>query len=1568
MGEVLVFWKRFVFCAGLAVLVAFSLSGCGGSSKPVSVAVTASATTVDATDSVTLTASVTNDKNAAGVSWSVSGGGTLSNQTTTSATYTAPATNTSSLSATVTATSIADATKTASAALTVPATPTITTTALAAGTVGTAYSATLAGSGGITPYIWSVNTGSALPACLTMTTAGVISGTPVASCAGTTSVTFKLTDSGTATALTITKALSLTLNAAPAITFTTTTMPAATFNVAYAGSAAATGGAGTLAYSLSSGPLPTGLSLNAATGAITGTPAVVGTYPITVKAADAYGDSATQNYSIVSSYPPLAVATSTLPNGYVGSVYSKTLLATGGSGTGYVWSVATGSTLPGGLTLSAAGVLSGTPTTTGTPSFTVSVTDSVSNPAGSATLSMTIKPAVSVTTSTPLPTGYVGSSYSQTLAATGGAGTPYTWTVTAGSTLPAGLTLSTAGVLSGTPTTTGTPSFSVTATDSVSNTGVATLGLTILPGITISTAATLPGGYQGTAYPGATLAASGGTNTGFTWAVASGSALPAGLSLSAGGAISGTPTASGTTSFAVTVTDSASNTATKTFSMTIEATLTVSSPSTLKSGTINVPYSNQLTATGGSGTYSTWIVTSGGGALTPLNLSLSTAGVLSGTPTATGTATFTVQVTDSESHTATATLSVTIYNALTVTTPSLPAGYVGTAYNQTLAAGGGSGTGYTWTTTASNLSTFGLALSAAGVITGTPTQAGAASLTAKVTDSNSNTATASFTFTIYAALTLSTPSASLPGPAIRGESYSGQINAAGGSGAYSFATTVLPTDGLSANSSGAVLNITGTPTTSTTVTFTVTLTDTVTNASVGPVTYNIVVSDPAALTLPAANPSPSSLPSATITQSYTGAINATGGASPYTWTVNGTSGTGPVSLGNGTLAAANTGGNTLSITGVPSSIGSVTINASIKDNLGTVVGPNPYTITVNAAGSQVGGNVYLTSSCGSVSYPAVKVSINTSPVQTTTTDSNGNFSFANIPNGTYTLTPSISGPSSVFYPATQNVTVNNSGVTNLSFAAALGYTVSGSVSYSGTKTGQVYVSLSCGSNNMLGTSITAPGSFSIHGVPPGTTYTLAASMDILGNGTQNASDPSGSTSNITVSNANVTGASVTMTDPAVSAPGSGPNINAISPTDQGVVISYGPVTTTVNGNIEVATSYAVQWSTTTTFTSTSSYTFNAGGANGTDVWILNNGDANMTGTLANGTVYYFRARAVNAAGNGPWSYYGSVTNPTAVTIGAPTGGNTITGTVTFTGTATGPLYVGFFNQSTGMAYSAHITSPVSPQTFTVMVPTGSNYYFFGIIDQNKDGLVDAGDITNTNSNSSNSVSISASGTQNLVLPSANSTASVTTQHWQELSSGNNSSGYNLSINLREAIKLPVSAELISGPNVISPVDLGACTDCGTPQFQFGRSLYTAVPAVGDTYSIKVTYSDATSETITAAVTAVLNAFPTNLAPTTGTSTSLTPTFTWTYPSNPSNYTYQFWISGNSGTIWEVPGNDSNLNGFPSTVTQIVWGTDPTGDTSNTPSASLNTSTTYNWTLQTQDSNGNEAQTQVSYQP
>ena len=1651
------FVKRFAFSA-LVVFVALYLSGCGGSSAPVSVSVTASANTVDATNAVTVSAQVLHDKNGAGVSWSVSGGGTISGSTS-SATYTAPAASKSALTVTVTATSIADATKSATANITVPAAPSITTSAMSAGTVGTAYSLTLAGSGGISPYKWML-AGGTLPTCLSLSSAGVLSSAapPTASCAGTFSgITFKLTDSGTPNALTATSAAmtititaptltfptalaqatvgsaytasvaatgalgtstyslasgtlptgltlnantgaitgtpmasgvgastfkatvtdsfgdtatsgtqNLTVAAAPAITFGSTNLADGAMTVAYTGTVAATGGAGTLTHTVSAGALPDGLQVSTS-GAISGTPTKVGTFSFTAKAADAYGDSATQVYSLKINYPALTVTALTPPVGYLGSNYTATTLAaTGGSGTGYTWAVSTGSALPAGLSISTAGVITGKPTASGATTTSVTVTDSASNTT-TGSLAFTIKAGVSITTGTTLPTGYVGSAYSQTLAATGGSGSGYAWTVASGSTLPGGLILSPTGTLSGPPTTAAASSFTITVTDSASNTASATFSLTVSPGITIG-AITLPKGYQGTAYPGATFTATGGSNSGFSWnwAAASGSTLPAGLNLSTGGAISGSPTVSGTFSIVVTVTDSVGNKTSQTVSLTVEATLSISSPGTLKPGTINLPYSTTLAATGGSGSYTSWTVTQGAASLQPLSLSLSSAGVLSGTPTVTGNATFTAQVTDSESHTATASLTVSVYSALTISTTNLPAGTVGTGYSQTLAAGGGTGIGYTWTATGSNLSTHGLSLSTTGVISGTPTNPGTASFTPTVTDSGNNTATASapLTIFIYAALSLpNTNPASLPSTGTTGVAYTGSVTASGGSGSANYAWTItgMPSDGLSASTAGGTLTVVGTPTSPAPVTFTASVKDTVTNVSVGPYTYTITITNPA----PMMFATTTTLPAGTVSNPYAQTISATGGVPPYTWAINGTNvpSTGAAQALASGLTVSSNGTLSLSIGGTPTATGPVTFTAKITDSLGSSAGPTTFTIQVNSAGSQVSGQIFLNSGCGgSTTVPPITVSINTTPVQTTQTDTYGNYSFASIPNGTtYTITPSITGASSVFYPATlTNVVVNNNPVTGENFSAQVAYTVSGTVTYSASgtpQTGQTYISVtgSCGGNGGPGTSITettltSGGAYTIRGVPPGS-YTVQAWMDPLGQSVQNAIDPTGSAS-LTVTDADVSGSAVTMHDPTFATPTSNPTIQAIIPNAQGVLIEFKP---SQNSNsVEDANGYLVEWSTSPTLgggsggaqfaTIAGSHTFTASGNNG--VWVLTNASLSGSGfSFASGQTYYFQARSFNTldtANPHPsgWCNYtasgcSGTTSFTGVKIETPLCSGTCTivsSSVTIPAAITikagAPLYLGllqFSSSSGGDPIGIYVTEIASPSSgandFTVTVPSGSNYAVLGILDQNNTGGFGAGAITNVRDKIQANLTISGStqSVAGITLPTSNSTASVSTQFSSNSCQGcgSPSTSYQLSFNVSGEDKLPVAVVLNSGPNLLNnngtvALDMSLCSNCGNAQFGYSVSLL-GTPNVGDTYGFTVTYSDGTQDTGTTVTGAVMgwnggstvvgaSDAPSALAPVDNNSTSPTPTFSWTDSSNSTgaNVYYSFYIYQNTG--------------------------------------------------------------------
>jgi len=178
-------------------------------------------------------------------------------------------------------------------------------------------------------------------------------------------------------------------------------------------------------------------------------------------------------------------------------------------------------------------------------------------------------PPVTITT-TSLPEGSEGQSYSAQLAASGGL-PPYTWSITNGS-LPPGLTLATSGAISGTPTTSGLFSFTVQAADSSSNTASAPLSLAVSNGRLMITTTQLPGGTQTVPYR-ATLGVMGGVPP-YTWSIASGS-LPSGLTLnSSSGVISGTPQSGGASNFTVEATDAIREDATAQLQITVHASVT----------------------------------------------------------------------------------------------------------------------------------------------------------------------------------------------------------------------------------------------------------------------------------------------------------------------------------------------------------------------------------------------------------------------------------------------------------------------------------------------------------------------------------------------------------------------------------------------------------------------------------------------------------------------------------------------------------------------------------------------------------------------------------------------------------------------------------------------------------------------------------------------------------------------------------------------------------------------------------------------------------------------------------
>jgi hypothetical protein len=177
----------------------------------------------------------------------------------------------------------------------------------------------------------------------------------------------------------------LTITVEPPPTITTTSLPTAPLNGSYSASVTATGGVPPLSWSISAGALPAGLKLSNSTTntvQITGKATAGGSSTFTITVTDATGASASQQFTIVVS--SLAITTtSPLPPGTVGTAYDPPGLqftATGGTGTD-TWTVASGSTLPAGLSLSSTGLLSGTPQVAGTFTFGITATDSATPPA-----------------------------------------------------------------------------------------------------------------------------------------------------------------------------------------------------------------------------------------------------------------------------------------------------------------------------------------------------------------------------------------------------------------------------------------------------------------------------------------------------------------------------------------------------------------------------------------------------------------------------------------------------------------------------------------------------------------------------------------------------------------------------------------------------------------------------------------------------------------------------------------------------------------------------------------------------------------------------------------------------------------------------------------------------------------------------------------------------------------------------------------------------------------------------------------------------------------------------------
>ncbi|OGU12173.1 MAG: hypothetical protein A2075_10040 [Geobacteraceae bacterium GWC2_58_44] len=478
------------------------------------------------------------------------------------------------------------------------------------------------------------------------------------------------------------------------------------------------------------------------------------------------------------------------------------------------------------------------------------------------------------------------------------------------------------------------------------------------------------------------------------------------------------------------------------------------------------------------------------------------------------------------------------------------------------------------------------------------------------------------------------------------------------------------------------------------------------------------------------------------------------------------------------------------------------------------------------------------------------------------------------------------------------------------------------------KSGRIYLTVKpLNGDSNQGTSIATAGAFTIDGVPAGTQYAVHAFVDTQGTGIRHANDPRGVSAAVTVpADGNVSVGTFAVTLPTlvpVQAPqavvyaGSGVNFVKWQGAEDG------------NG-LPVAEKYTVSWSTSITGSP-------LGGSR--EVW---SGDQDYFVHLGSSALFY---RVV--------AHVGSTTASSGwVQVSPSTGTGSVTGKIFFPGvTATGRLYVVLVNEFTKppVVRVATVASPVSGGSYSVNdVPAGS-YNIFPFLDLNSNGSYDVGDIGLADANDYNptvTVATSLATAPDLTLDNANGSTVLTTGHGKS----DTWEWFNLVLSVHSMKKQVVSVRL-SGPQLPGPVDVAR------ENSRFHTRIGMSRQTVGDAYQVAITYSDGSSETVTEAITGVLDGFVTPIAPVGYIPFNAAPTFSWSPPSPaPAAYIYSIWLSNADGVgVW-------GAWGLPSSRTSIVYGSE--GDTTQP----LIDGTNYSWIANVTDRNGNMTARQTSFTP
>ncbi|PNU18571.1 hypothetical protein C2E25_16995, partial [Geothermobacter hydrogeniphilus] len=506
-------------------------------------------------------------------------------------------------------------------------------------------------------------------------------------------------------------------------------------------------------------------------------------------------------------------------------------------------------------------------------------------------------------------------------------------------------------------------------------------------------------------------------------------------------------------------------------------------------------------------------------------------------------------------------------------------------------------------------------------------------------------------------------------------------------------------------------------------------------------------------------------------------------------------------------------------------------------------------------------------------------------------------------------------------------------------------TITGTVTNgSSSSVARVYLKVfsAVGDEMPCGTTIAAPGAFTINNNLPDGNYQVLAMMDVADTGLPLTSMPRGMSATFTITSGIATGADVTLVDAGTIDPQNlvpqPPQVQVAAPGD-GLALVLWDNPRDADSFIQ-ADSYNLYWKLgSVPGTTSGSYDGVITGIKPSD-----NSFAVVSG-LSNDQTYYFVMTSQIGSNTS------TTTSPVNAFIGIGSSGYTVSGNLTINN-APGPLssstpaYTVLVNFAAGAIFVNQTPDPATSTAFNLDGVSDGSYDFYILLDMNNNGYLDAGDLSTMNGPVTR-VTVNGGNVTGLtpVVDNTNSYQRVETTHGK----AGGGEYYGLNLNVEPGYRR-VAGVQVSGGALPFPIDVGIDDSGFFDLWQDSPSR----PGIGDSYSFDITYSDGTTETLTGQVTGVLDDFPTPLAPQGTVSNASTPTFHWAAPQAAmvAPFGYEIYLRGNgfSWDAWDIPGNQLSYD---------YDGGSPIPEDPPSP---------YSWSVRLTDGNGNSIQNEVIFTP